>query len=250
GRLLLELAVGGDAPLRAAAAAVSHPTLQRRLQMLRHPARPFRPAWAWSLVLLGLGVLAPVRLTAREAGSPLQAPAPAQAGVAAPRPAPAPSADPQPQPAPRPRREGEPKPLQRHHGSAFIYLRSADETTMDGDVDDIPYRRYQQNREPMIWLRRQDQEWVIRDRELLARVDALWEPMRRLGAQQAELGKRQAELGAQQAGLGSHQADLGSQQAELGSKQASLSTLMASCRPPRRASAPASTAPTRSSARR
>ncbi len=55
GRLLLELALGCGAPLRTAAAAVTHPTLQRRLQMLLRPARPFRPVLAAPLLLLGLG---------------------------------------------------------------------------------------------------------------------------------------------------------------------------------------------------
>ena len=42
GRLLLELSLGCGAPLRTAAAAITHPTLHRRLKMLLTPARAGR----------------------------------------------------------------------------------------------------------------------------------------------------------------------------------------------------------------
>lgn len=230
GRLLLDLALGCGAPLRAAAAVVSHRTLQRRLQMLLHPARSWRPAWAWSLALVGVGLLVPLRLTAR-AGAPPPA-SPAGLAVVAPRAAPADrtqesyraalaARDPMP-------RLGEEERLHRGEGTSFIYFRGPDQTTMSGDIADIARaRRYQHGDEPMIWFRRDGAEWVIDDRALLDRVDELWDPMRRLGAQQAELGTSQAYLGAQQAALGSSQAELGQQQAALAAKQAELGAQMA-----------------------
>ena len=248
GRLLLELALGcGTPPLRAAAAAVTHTTLQRRLQMLLQPARPFRPAFVIPLLLLGVGALVPLRVTAREtAAGSAASPAPAAAAATEPARAgePAPvvdsavavepgrAAEPSARPAllstlavAAPSSERESTHHDRDDGEdAWVYIRDAGHHTMmsgrTGDADRA--RRQLRGDEPLFWARRGDAEWVVRDPAFLARLEEIYGPVRELGAKQAELGGKQAELGSKQAELGAQQAQLGAQQATLGSQQATI----------------------------
>jgi beta-lactamase regulating signal transducer with metallopeptidase domain len=192
GRLLLRLSLPNRAPLRAAVAAATHHTLHRRLTMLLHTPRRQRPLWAWLAAAAVLAVLVPVRLTARE-----------------PVPRPAPSLD---------DRGGE---------RAYLVIHG-DGHTMSGTHRDLERaQRWRHDGEDIVWFRRGDGEWVIRDPALVARVAALWEPQRELGARQAELGARQAELGTRQAALGSRQAELGRHQGALAAEQAALAARLA-----------------------
>ena len=255
GRLLLELASGGP-PLRAAAAAITHHTLQRRLQMLLRPARPFRPVLAWSVLLLGLCALAPLRLVAREATATeaIAAKAAARAAASAHEAAPARAASTADEAAAPGEVEdvveaaavepmvlasvgSPPAPLSsaerrgrrwNESDDAWIYFRDRRETSMSGSTDDIAVaRRYQRGDEPMLWVRHGGEQWVIRDRDLLARLEEAFAPMRELGAKQAELGARQADLGARQAELGARQAELGGKMATLGGQMAELAAQVA-----------------------
>jgi len=257
GRLLLELSLGCGAPLRTAAAAVTHPTLHRRLKMLLRPARPFRPALVAPLLLLGVCALVPLRLTARGEASPAPdtttvAPAP-NAGEPAPAAGPAAATEPRAAGEPAPEADpavavepGAPAPLgtlamaasRDEHASsrrgdgkeldAWIYFHDAKSSTMSGSSDDIAIaRRLQHNGERLLWVRRGGEEWVVRDPALLSRIDELFAPVRELGQKQAELGGKQAELGAMQAQLGAQQAQLGAQQATFGSQQATISAQQA-----------------------
>ena len=252
GRLLLELSLGCGAPLRAAAAAVTHPTLQRRLQMLLTPARPFRPALVAPLFLLGVCALVPLRVTAREEAShePIvnAAAAAPRAGEAAPAADPAATAEPRfagepaaaADPAEAAAPSAEPAPLatlamaaspaqpasaRRDHREldAWIYFHDDEHSTMSGSSEDMVHARRHLDGRPLLWVRRGGVEWVIRDPAILARIDELFAPVRELGGKQAELGGKQAELGALQAQLGAQQAQLGAQQATLGSQQAGIS---------------------------
>ena len=263
GRLLLELSLGCGAPLRTAAAAVTHPTLQRRLHMLLTPARPFRPALVAPLLLFGMCALVPLRVTARgeaspappavnasaapapNAGEPVPAVEPAAAGEPRTAGEPASAADPAPtvEPAVAP---AAPAPLARlamidsrdeqvstHRGDgkgldAWIYFHDAKSSTMSGSSDDIAIaRRLQHHGERLLWVRRGGEEWVVRDPALLSRIDELFAPVRELGHKQAELGAMQAQLGAQQAQLGAQQATFGSQQATISAQQAQLNARQA-----------------------
>jgi len=253
GRLLLELSLGCGTPLRAAAAAVTHTTLQRRLQMLLEPARPFRPVFVVALLLLGVGALVPLRVTAREAAAPAspavesavvaqtaRAVEPAAAAEVAPAVEPEPAVEPalaeEPNVPPEPLAVlamadkidmMNPPPLWEH--DAWVYLRDARHQMMSGESGDVDRARRQQRRndEPLFWARRDDEEWVVRDAAFLARLDEVYGPVRELGARQAELGAKQAELGGKQAELGSMQAQLGAEQAQLGAQQATLGSQQA-----------------------
>jgi bla regulator protein blaR1 len=248
GRLLLELALGCGTPLRAAAPAVTHPTLQRRLQMLLRPARPFRPVLAAPLLLLGFGALLPLRVTAREeAVTATSATEPTVAAVAAhgSRPTEAVAATPAVEPA-TPAAPTEPatatratlamaaspaEPARvrsdRDDDEAWILFLDHKRRMANGSTGDIEIgRRHQRGDEPLFWVRRGSEEWVVRDPAFLARIDGLFDSVRELGARQAELGSKQAELGSHQAELGAQQAELGSQMAVLGSQQAALGAQM------------------------
>ncbi len=261
GRLLLELALGCGAPLRAAAAAVTHPTLQRRLEMLLRPASRVRPVLASSLLLLGICALVPLRLVAR-ADEPATTAAPAisattahtakastsaTATVEARSTAATASAE---ATAARAAAHAQLASIASTASAssqtrvalasargrdswddedAWMLLHDRHSSTMNGSVEDIEQvrERYQRGDEPLLWVRRNGKEWIVRDPALLKRAEELFAPMRELGQKQADLGARQAELGGRQAALGAKQAELGSQQAALGSQQAALAAQVA-----------------------
>ena len=261
GRLLLELALGCGEPLRAAAAAVTHPTLQRRLEMLLRPASRVRPVLASSLLLLGLCALVPLRLVARGDAATTAAPAVAATTAHASEPFASASATTVAEVrSSAAAAEATAAPTAAHvqlasiastavsasqtraalaaarasdgwndDDDAWMLLHDRDSSTMNGSVEDIERvrERYQRGDEPLLWVRRDGKEWIVRDPALLRRAEELFAPMRELGAKQADLGAKQAELGARQANLGAKQAELGSQQAQLGSQQAALSAQMA-----------------------
>lgn len=102
-------------------------------------------------------------------------------------------------------------------------LFDGDSITMNGNSRDIVMARgLRKHDEPLLWFRRGNQAYVIRDAALLARAKALYAPVTALGREQGKLGGRQGELGGRQGGLGAQQGELGRQQAELASEQAEL----------------------------
>jgi beta-lactamase regulating signal transducer with metallopeptidase domain len=287
GQLLLSFGVTRTHGTAAALGASAHlHTLHRRLTMLEHVdvstprgRAPLRAA----LLVLGLAVLVPVQVVAREA--PAAAPAPstpavaptsaakdpaapatsAAPKVAAPAPAapkaapPAPPAPPTPAvaqvPAPPPAPRVAPVPpvppvprvalvppvppaplllamADRDHDEdddhdddleGFVLV-SGDSVTMAGSTSDLRRARgLRTGGKDIIFVRRGDRSYVIRDAQIIAQARAAFEPQTKLGSQQAELGNRQAGLGMKQAEFGQKQAALGVKQAQLGLRQAELS---------------------------
>ncbi|MBB5944345.1 M56 family metallopeptidase [Xanthomonas sp. 3307] len=80
-------------------------------------------------------------------------------------------------------------------------------STMSGSSDDLAAMK-RETQGDGLWFRRGDKRYVVHDPALLARFDALFEPMGKLGAQQGELGKRQGALGREQGELGREQGKL------------------------------------------
>jgi beta-lactamase regulating signal transducer with metallopeptidase domain len=181
--------------------------------------------------------------------SPIAAPAPAPALAPAaeapdmPTPAPAPAlaptpvariagmTPPPPPPPPAPKAPKAPKAPQASSGyfyfyntggDAFVLLNSDSSATMSGSTGDIHRAKElrTKNGERLLYFKHGSREYVVRDPEVLKQAEALFEPQRKLGAQQAELGARQADLGAKQAALGAQQAGLGARQAALAADQA------------------------------
>lgn len=81
--------------------------------------------------------------------------------------------------------------------------------------------------EPLLYVRRGGDAWVVRDPALLAEAKSILEPVLELGRQQGELGGRQGALGGEQGGLGERQGALGAEQGKLGSEQGRLSAELA-----------------------
>ncbi|MBB6368662.1 beta-lactamase regulating signal transducer with metallopeptidase domain [Xanthomonas sacchari] len=80
-------------------------------------------------------------------------------------------------------------------------------STMSGSSDELATMK-RETQGDGLWFRRGDTRYVVHDPALLARFDALFEPMGKLGAQQGELGKRQGALGREQGELGREQGKL------------------------------------------
>lgn len=103
-------------------------------------------------------------------------------------------------------------------GQDSYVLLSGKQVTMNGDSDDIAkVRSLQRDGEPLLWIRRDGTQYVVRDAATLARLKSLHAPIEALGRQQGELGERQGALGERQG-------ELGMRQGELGIRLASLAT--------------------------
>lgn len=80
-------------------------------------------------------------------------------------------------------------------------------STMSGNSDELATMK-RETQGDGLWFRRGGKRYVVHDPALLARFDALFEPIGKLGAQQGELGKRQGALGREQGELGREQGKL------------------------------------------
>lgn len=249
GRLLLLW--GGRRPaarlvpdVAAAGASSSFLDLKRRLEMLQNPTHT---SWRWktaggALAGLALAALLPLRIVAQPPTPPELPAVPELPSTPEP---------PEPPEAPRVARAALPEsPAPPAHprssstttttstssswsylddGEAWALLDEGDNAWMSGDSGDM--RRIKTLRAkaggPILWFRRDGQEYVVRDEATLARAREILEPQRELGRRQGELGARQGELGADQGKLGEKQGQLGAQQGQLGAKQAEFAAQMA-----------------------
>lgn len=97
--------------------------------------------------------------------------------------------------------------------SYILMLESGRSTMMHGSTDDLHRaRKLRLDGQPLLYVRRDGREYVVRDAALLRQAEAIFKP-------QAELGKKQGELGSRQGALGAQQAELGAQQARLAAQQ-------------------------------
>ena len=165
------------------------------------------------------------------AAPPAPPPPPRAPGELPPPPPPAPTALPPPPPAP----PAPPPPPAMHggmsahhididthdHAANGFALFDGDSITMSGTDRDIEVARdLRKDDESLLWFRRGDRAYVIRDPAMLARAKALYAPVSELAREQGRLGGKQGELGGRQGGLGARQGDLGRRQAELARDQA------------------------------
>jgi bla regulator protein BlaR1 len=231
GRMLLALGVSRQkATFSAAGAAWSFQNLKRRLTMLdRTPSPTLRGrAFAAGAVVLALLAIIPIRAVARSAApSPSQTAdaRPALAGTAATL-AESPAA-----------RAGAPAAVTatvtdaKEHRSQeqleFVLFRDGDNTTMNGNTRDIERaRRHRRAGEHLLWFRYGGQEYVVRDAGVLREVEALWEPMGRIGDDQGRIGALQGEIGEAQGRIGMRQGEIGAQQGRIGARHAVIASRM------------------------
>lgn len=236
GRLLLALGVSRQpATLSAAGAAWSFPNLKRRVTMLSHPSSPSLGGrvLAAGAVALTILAVAPVKAVARSAEPTVPVLSRSQAGAATPpevqsaalatidsssatalaRPS-----------APSPERTAPSAvPTQERRSKdelPFVYFRDDRTTTMSGSDGDISRaRQYRRSGEPMLWFRRDGQEYIVRDPNVLREIDDLWEPVSRIGEEQGRIGAEQGALGAEQGRYGERQGEIGAKQGVVGARQ-------------------------------
>ncbi|BDT57618.1 hypothetical protein MasN3_11120 [Massilia varians] len=163
--------------------------MSRIKRLVRPEVEPLN--WKLALPILGLATAA--------AFYSWSAPAHAEAG----QPTPAPRAEPAPRPQAAPaehrvvRKEGREEP--------YAVVRANDKnTSMSGsneDWDDIKEAKRRIGGD-FLWFREGGQAWYIQDAGVLARVDAAWAPMTRLGAQMDAYGKEMDVHGKEMDALG------------------------------------------------
>ena len=103
--------------------------------------------------------------------------------------APAPRVAPEPAPAPQP--EGT--------GDAWVIFHG-NSSTMNGDTGDLREAESMHDRakQDMIWIRRGDKAWVIRDADLLRRASEFFAPVEDLSRKQEEFSKQQEAFSHEQ----------------------------------------------------
>lgn len=235
GQLLLRLGIAHPMHAGLAGASPSFHNLKRRLIMLQQSEKPTRSrARAWMLIVpIVLAGVLPYRVTA---SAPQHATAAVPAAPIAPAAPPAPPAPPPPPAALPPPPPVPPLPPRTHSFSAHhvdidtssdaaygFALLDGDSVVINGsDADADAVNRMRRANEPMLWFRRGDKSYVVRDRAYIARAKAIYAPVSELGKQQGELGGEQGRLGGLQGGLGARQGALGMRQGQLAAQQAKL----------------------------
>ncbi|WP_394001049.1 M56 family metallopeptidase [Luteimonas sp. WGS1318] len=253
-QLLLRLGIASRPDAGLASASPDYTFLKRRLTMLQ-TTRPLSRAIALSTTLLvaAVGVL-PYRVT-NAAPMPPPPPAPAAIAPPAPETPPAPPAPPMPVspaippapavPAAPPAPPVPPTPddsdarghvhtirtqvrqrdsgpirgtftLSRTPGAeSYVLLDSAHSVAMSSPDELREARAAQQGDGPMLWLRRGDARYIVRDADTVDRFRAAFDDVRDLGERQGALGERQGTIGAEQGTLGARQGEIGGRIAEL-----------------------------------
>jgi len=230
GRLLLVFGVARAPAAAAAPGASSHlAALKRRIAMLEHvetEPQPRTRQLRWLLGGLALAALVPFQVVARAPEAPTPPPAPLSAEAPATAsslpPLLAQAAIPPAPPAPPPPLPAAPS---EDVDEAYVLVRPNDSSVaMSGSTRDLRRARSlaQGAKEPVLYLRRDEQEYLIRNPDTLKAFEAALKPLEQLGAKQGELGAQQGELGAKQGELGAKMGELGAKQGELGQRHAEL----------------------------
>lgn len=224
GRLLVQLGVAPRPAVGVASASPNFRSLKRRLLSLQQTRRfPRMAAMAITAVFVLVGV-APLRLVA--AVAPPAPPPPPAAPHAPATPPPAPSA---PVPAPEPMAvPAPPAPpmapqaprapvssqalddgmplvthgqltLSRQPAQAFVLMGDGDNFVNASVADLKQARRDARDGEPVLWVRRGQARYLIRDPAVLRQLGRSQSEVAALGDAQADLGDRQSEIGEQMA---------------------------------------------------
>ncbi|MBD9480882.1 M56 family metallopeptidase [Pseudoxanthomonas sp. PXM02] len=154
--------------------------------------------------------------------APPAPPAPPKVAVPAPpAPPPAPKVTPpSPPPPPALRMSGTMSIGNSRNGDAYVLI-DGDDVTMAGHSDDIrTAQRLQQGNAPVIWVRKNGKQYVVRDAATVQQMKAAHAPVQALGEQQGKLGEQQGALGERQGELGSKQGELGEKMSEIATGQA------------------------------
>ncbi|RYZ73495.1 MAG: hypothetical protein EOP91_05075 [Lysobacteraceae bacterium] len=231
-RLTAAPAIGQAAAPRAASAAV--PATARVAPVA--PEAGATPAAIAPKAVAGSGVRAakvPASPASKSAPMPpLPAvPPPPHPNHAAPPAPPAPPAASQ-VPAPPAPPAPPPRSSMHHDGGGFSYVvLQGDHTYARGSSADMrEAQRQRRGNEELMWLRKGEVRYVVRDPAILKKMRTVHDEMTALGDAQMRLGERQAQLGGQQGELGGRQAEIGAQLGHLSVLQAQQSLALAAGR--------------------
>ena len=98
---------------------------------------------------------------------------------------------------------------------AYVFVKG-DHSIAEGTTADIrKANRLRRGDEELLWIRRDNTEYVIRDPATLERFRASYAEAMSLGDAQVAIGNRHAAIGSKQAAIGHRQAQLGMKQAEM-----------------------------------
>lgn len=266
-QLLLRLGVSHPMHAGLAGASPTFQNLKRRLTMLQHfdpVSRRHLRGWLLVALVAVAGVL-PYRVTAAsnqhgnaappaasasttaplpplEPASPLapmppappmNAPPPAPPAMAPPPPPPPPVAPLPPPPPPPPRDTGF---SARHvdidttnHAQNGFALFDGDSTiTINGSSADLDtVRKLHATNKSMLWFRRGDHAYLIRDKAMLERASRIYAPVTTLVRQQGELAGDQGGVAGLQAALAAKDAALAQEHAAVAKQQAEMAARIA-----------------------
>ncbi|EAU67629.1 BlaR1 peptidase M56 family membrane protein [Stigmatella aurantiaca DW4/3-1] len=107
-------------------------------------------------------------------------------------------------------------------GDSFVLVTDGS-IMMSGTTGDLHLARtFKQGGKDLLYVRRGEKAFIIRDTKTLQQLRALMQGAQAEGSQQHELGKKQGELGRKQGELGVKQGELGMKQGQLGVKHAEV----------------------------
>lgn len=98
-----------------------------------------------------------------------------------------------------------------------------DSITLKGDESDlVRARSLQRGQESLLWIRRGNDAYLVRDRALLQRALDTYAPMRDMARQQGQMAGRQGELSGRQSGLAARESALSVRRVELDRERVTL----------------------------
>lgn len=216
--------------LPAVAASAPLPTAKPAAEPAPAPAAKDAVQPAPAVAVRPMPVAAAKPAPAAPPPAPMVPPAPAAIPPAPPAPS-APNATP---PPPPPAPPSPPSPVRIGHTTrvdmdiepdrprAFAIV-EPDFITLQGSESDLATARSLQNdKEPLLWIRRGEDGYVVRDRAMLQRFKDVYAPMRDMAGQQGRLAGLQGELAGRQSGLASRLSALSLRRVELDGERTAL----------------------------
>src|SRR4029079_14101313 len=112
-------------------------------------------------------------------------------------------------------------PETRDH--SYAYVRNGGDITMSGSSWDIARARsFKQGSGPLLWFREGGQEYVVRDPDTLAQLEAVWKPGRELDAAEETLDRQNDSLDSKRDQLDARREELESRRDALADRESDL----------------------------
>src|SRR3954470_6899109 len=80
---------------------------------------------------------------------------------------------------------------------SYAYFAGGGSITMSGDSKDVARARSLKGSGPLLWFREAGQEYIVRDPDTLAQLEAVWKPARDLDVAEAALDRQNDALDRQ-----------------------------------------------------